>query len=58
MGFLSSYVGFIIFFNQPVDKTVGKMNVSESPNFYLTCLIFIIKFNFSRFLCKVIAFFI
>lgn len=47
---LNSYVGFIIFFNQPVDTTVGKMNISESPNSNLTCLISIIKFKFSRFL--------
>lgn len=47
-------MGFIIFFNQPVDTTVGKMNILESLNSNLTCLISIIKLNFSRFLHKVI----
>lgn len=54
---LSSYMGFIIIFNQPVGITVGIRNVSETTS-DSTCLISITKLNFSRFFYKIIAFLI
>ena len=54
---LSTHMGFIIL-NQPVSITVGIVYVSGSSASDLACLISIIKFNFSRFFNKIIAFLI